>query len=344
VTTATLTSLLARNTLGLFGALVSSRLSILIFHRVHARPDPLFPHEPDAQRFEAIVRYVAATYRVMTLREAVAHLEQGALPPRSLVITFDDGYADNAEVALPILQRYGLQATFFVSTGFLDGGRMWNDSVIECIRACRHDEIDLGAFDLGRCSLATPAERSAVIDTLLPRIKYLTLSGREEAISGLLRLCKVTELPRDLMMRSNQVIEMHRAGMEIGAHTVNHPILTSITPPEAEFEIAEGRRHLESLIDVPIESFAYPNGKPNQDYDCSHVAMVRKLGFRGAVSTAPGVAQSGNDLYQLPRFSPWGRSMPVWGTRLVLNQFNSRFSIAVHQGAEEGLSDSRAIV
>lgn len=335
----TLTSFLARNALGLFGTLVSSRLSILIFHRVHARPDPLFPHEPDAQRFEAIVRYVSATYRVMTLREAIAHVERGVLPPRSLVITFDDGYADNAEVALPILQRYGLQATFFVSTGFLDGGRMWNDSVIECIRACRHDQIDLGLFDLGRRSLTTPVERSSAIDALLPRIKYRTLSGREEAISGLLRLCEVTELPRDLMMRSDQVIEMHQAGMEIGAHTVNHPILTSIKPPEAEFEITEGRRRLESLIDAPVESFAYPNGKPGQDYDHTHVAMVRTMGFRCAVSTSPGVSQSGDDRHQLPRFTPWGKSIAVWGGRLALNHLNRSFATSVADGVHE---ESRA--
>lgn len=326
---APLMSLLARNALGLFGTLVSSRLSILIFHRVHARPDPLFPYEPDAQRFDAIVRYVAATYRVMTLKEAVGHMEQGVLPPRSLVITFDDGYADNAEVALPILQRYGAPATFFVSTGFLDGGRMWNDSVIECIRACRHDQIDLGVFDLGRRSLTTPTERSQVIDALLPRIKYLTLSGREKAIARLLRLCDVAELPRNLMMHSEQVIAMHRAGMEIGAHTVNHPILTSITPSEAEFEIAEGRRRLESLIDAPVVSFAYPNGKPGQDYDHTHVAMVRDLGYRGSVSTSPGVAKVGDDMYQLPRFTPWGRSLSVWGFRLALNQRNRCFSRAV---------------
>ena len=321
-----LTSLVVRNALGLFGTLISSRLSILIFHRVHAQPDPLFPHEPDAQRFEAIVRYVASAYRVMTLREAVIHLEQGVLPPRSLVITFDDGYADNAEVALPILQRYGVKATFFVSTGFLDGGRMWNDSVIECIRACRYEQIDLGSFDLGRRSLANPIERGAVIDALLPRIKYLTLPGREESIAELLRLCDVAQLPVSLMMRSDQVIEIHRSGMEIGAHTVNHPILTSIAPSEARFEIAEGRRCLESLIEAPVESFAYPNGKPGQDYDHTHVAMVRHLGYRSSVSTSPGVAKVGDDLYQLPRFSPWGRSVAVWGARLALNQRNYRFS------------------
>lgn len=324
-----LTSLLMRKALGCFGTVVSSRLSILIYHRVHVTADPLFPFEPDARRFEALMRFVAATYRVMTLGEAVDHLANDTLPPRSLVITFDDGYADNAEVALPILERFGLRATFFVSSGFLDGGRMWNDSVIECLRASAKESIDLDAHGLGRLPLLTTADRRRCIDALLPRIKYLPLIERMNAVHDLQRWCGVSSLPDDLMMSSNLVRSMRRAGMEIGAHTVNHPILSSITATEAEREINDGRRKLESIIDASVNVFAYPNGKPGQDYDASHVEIVRKLGFRGAVSTAPGVGRAGDDLLQLPRFLPWGRSIPVWGGRLALNQTNVRFDVAV---------------
>ena len=329
---ADLAAFLARNLLGSFGTLVSSRLSILIFHRVHAQPDPLFPHEPDAAKFDAMMRYVSRTYRVLTLSDAIERLKRDSLPPRSLVITFDDGYADNAEVALPILQRYGLRATFFVATGFLDGGRMFNDSVIECLRATPHGRIDLDSFGLGQITLDSASARSAVIDLLLPRIKYLTLPEREEAIAGLQRACGVAALPTDLMMDSDQVRDLHCSGMEIGAHTVNHPILTSITSSETEREIGEGKRELESIINASVDVFAYPNGKPNQDYDHSHVAMAKNLGFIGAVSTAPGVGQAGDDIYQLPRFTPWGRSLPVWGVRLVLNQKNSRYLKATPGG------------
>ncbi len=322
-----LTSLLLRNGLGLFGAAISSRLSILIFHCVHAVPDPLFPFEPDARRFESLMRFVAATFRVMTLGEAIGHLERHALPPRSLVITFDDGYADNAEVALPILQRLGLRATFFVSTGFLDGGRMWNDSVIECLRSSSRETIDLEGYGLGQQSLRTIDDRRNCIDLLLPRIKYLPLQDRTEAVLDLQRLCGVRELPGDLMMSSDQVRWMHRAGMELGAHTVNHPILKSLSAAEAEREIREGRNTLESILDAPVDVFAYPNGKPGQDYDSSHVGMVKKLGFRAAVSTAPGVGRVGDDLFQLPRLSPWGRSTVVWGGRLALNQANRGFDV-----------------
>jgi peptidoglycan/xylan/chitin deacetylase (PgdA/CDA1 family) len=324
-----LAPLIARSGLGLLGALASPRLSILIFHRVHAHTDSIFPHEPDAARFERLMRFVGRCFRVMPLGEAVTCLAQGKLPARALVITFDDGYADNAEVALPILQRCGLTASFFVASGFLDGGLMWNDSVIECLRNCRHPEIDLAAFALGRCSLAGPAERRLVIDGLLPRIKYLSLADRQEAIATLQHLCGLTDLPTNLMMRSEQVREIHRAGMEIGAHTTRHPILTTLTTAEAEHEIDEGRQQLQSIIDAPVDVFAYPNGKPGRDYDHSHVSLVKNLGFRGAVSTAPGVARAGDDLFQLPRFTPWGNSLATWATRLVLNQRRTDFEISV---------------
>ena len=175
----------SRFAFGLAHGLDSPKLSILIFHRVHARADTLFPYEPDAINFERLMRFVAASFRVMSLAEAAAGLARGELPARALVVTFDDGYADNAEVALPILQRCGIVASFFVSTGFLDGGRMWNDSVIETVRACRHEQLDLDGFGLGLCPLAGPAARRNVIASLLAHIKYLSLNEREEAIARL---------------------------------------------------------------------------------------------------------------------------------------------------------------
>lgn len=313
---------------GVYGLVAGPRLSILIFHRVRARTDAIFPAEVDAAHFERLMRFVARSFNIMTLVDAACRLQRGELPPRALVVTFDDGYADNVDVALPILQRCGLVASFFVSTGFLDGGRMWNDSVIEIVRACPHATIDLEAFGLGVCALKGPADRRVAIEMVLSRIKYMTLSARDEAIAHLKRLSGVARLPVDLMMRSDQVRQLHRAGMEIGGHTVNHPILTTLTPAEVEHEIAAGRNRLQEIIDAPVDVFAYPNGKPVRDYDASHVELLRRLGFAAAVSTAPGVAQPGDDLYQLPRLAPWGQSLSIWATRMLAHQRNSSFAVA----------------
>lgn len=310
---------------GLIGRSSSPRLSILIFHRVHARKDSLFGEEWDAGRFDRLVRMVSRGFRPMTLGKAAGLLARGQLPPGALVVTFDDGYADNAEVALPILQRHGVPATFFVSTGFLDGGRMWNDSVIESIRACTLDALDLSELGLGRHPLSTPQQRRACIDAVLPKVKYLPLRERESVVQRLQQASGARRLPDDLMMRSDQVRALHRAGMEIGAHTVNHPVLTSLDVEDAEREIADGRKRLEEIVGAPVDVIAYPNGKPRRDYDERHVAMVRRLGFKAAVSTATGVARAGDDLFQLPRFTPWDRSMLAWSARLMLNQRATAF-------------------
>ena len=99
------------------------RLSILIFHRVLPRPDALQPDEPTPEQFRWQVRTLAASFRVLPLGEAVTRLRAGTLPPRSAAITFDDGYADNAELALPVLRDEGLTATFFVASGYIDKAR-----------------------------------------------------------------------------------------------------------------------------------------------------------------------------------------------------------------------------
>jgi len=300
------------------------RLSILIFHRVLAQPDALFPDEIDATRFAILVRTVQRNWRVLPLGAAAALLQQNRLPPRALAITFDDGYADNAEIALPILQRAGLPATFFVATGFLDGGRMFNDTVIECLRATSLERVDLGDFGLGVRVLGSAAARRAVIEELLPRVKYLGLAEREPFLERLLRQCGQPKLPHDLMMRSEQVVQLHRAGMAIGAHTVRHPILRLLPDDEARAEIARGRTTLEDLIGARVELFAYPNGRPGEDYDARHVEMVRGLEFRAAVSTSPGSAVAGADPYQLPRFTPWDRDPVRWAARLAHHRVRRR--------------------
>ena len=269
-----LTATLAKAALCTLGVVTPRRLSILIFHRVHLRPDSMFPHEPNARSFDQRMRFVARSFNVLTLGQAVSHLAADTLPSRALVITFDDGYADNAEVALPILRRHGLSATFFVASGFLDGGRMWNDSLIECLRTTTKSTLDLEAFGLGRLPLTEASDRRAAIEQLLPRIKYLQLAQREEAIARLQAITEVSHLPADLMMRADQVRELHLAGMEIGAHTVRHPILASLTPGESEIEIGESKRSLEAMLDAPVEVFAYPNGKPGRDYTAQYARLI----------------------------------------------------------------------
>ncbi len=299
--------------------LAGPRLSILIFHRVLPKPDPLFPNEPDAQRFERLMALVARSFDVLPLDQAVQQLAQGQLPPRALAITFDDGYADNHDVALPILQRFGLPATVYVSTGFLDGGRMWNDSVIECLRHTQREQLDLAAWGLSTLPCVTATQRRAAIDALLPIIKYKAPPEREVDIQRLHALCGAPELSNRLMMQSDDVRALHRAGLGIGAHTVHHPILCSLPDDQAEQEIKQSRDRLQDIVQSPVTQFAYPNGKHGRDYDDRHAAMCRKLGFAAAVATTQGVSRTGDDLFHLRRFTPWQAEDLRWSTALVMH-------------------------
>ena len=299
-----------------------SRLSILIYHRVLPEPDPLFPEEGDAEGFDRQMGQLAGCFKIISLVDAVQGLRKGKLPPRAACITFDDGYADNAEVALPILQRHGLSATFFVATGFLDGGRMWNDTVIELIRRAPGDLLDLSRMGLGQFEIGTIPQRRQAISNVIGELKYLPLESRQSRVEAMSAI--IPAIPSsNLMMTSDQIRMLHNAGMEIGGHTANHPILASMENNAARAEIADGREMLESIIHAPVRFFAYPNGKPGRDYLSDHVKMVKDLGFDAAVSTAHGAAVAGTDLYQLPRFTPWDRGQVRFTLRMAQNMLKT---------------------
>ena len=295
-----------------------ARLSILIYHRALAAPDPILHDEIDAVTFERHMAMLAAEFNVLPLGEACVRLARGALPARAACITFDDGYADNEHTALPILKRLGLPATFFVSTGYSNGGFMFNDGVIEVVRYAPAGTYDLSSLGLGSHSLGDSTSRRAAIDALIGQLKYRPVRERSMLVEQLATAMR-SALPKDLMMRSAQIKRLCDEGMEIGAHTVNHPILAVLSEREARAEIVDGKRRLEEITGAPVTLFAYPNGKPGRDYGPREVELVREAGFTAAVSTLGGVAKHGSDPFQLPRFSPWDRSPRRLGVRLLLS-------------------------
>lgn len=298
-----------------------ARLSTLIFHRVVAQPDPLFPDEMHAERFDELCRWAKRWFCVLPVQEAVQRLQQGSLPARAMAITFDDGYADNHDVALPILQRHGLSATFFVATGFLNGGRMWNDTLVESVRRTTLNTLDLddaGIPGITQLATATLAQRRAAIGQLIKQCRYLPPGERERAVQAVAKAA-ACKLPGNLMMSDAQVQTLHKSGMGIGGHTVNHPILARTAPEQARLEIAEGRDRLQQLLQQRVSLFAYPNGRPDEDYRAEHVRIVQELGFDAALTTAWGAADAASDCFQLPRFTPWDPSRWRFGLRMLRN-------------------------
>ncbi len=292
------------------------RLSVLIFHRVAAEPDTIFPDEMHARRFDEVCGWLKSWFNVLPLDAAAPHLKAGTLPARAACITFDDGYADNHDVALPILQRHGLPATFFIATGFLDGGRMWNDTVIESVRLTRYTTLDLG--ELGCFAVGTPAEKATAIGAIIGKIKYLPVAERLAAAQGIANAAQVSP-PNNLMMTSAQVKAMRQAGMQIGAHTVSHPILARLSDAQARAEIKASKDFLEHLLGERVGLFAYPNGKPGEDYVPASVDVVRSLGFDAAVSTQWGASRTGDDPFQIKRFTPWDKTRLRFGARMLAN-------------------------
>lgn len=284
------------------------RLSILIYHRVLPEADPICPGEPSVAGFDAQMRRVRAVFNVLPLPEAVRRLKAGTLPPRAACITFDDGYADNYTLALPILQRHGLHATFFIATAYLDGGRMFNDTVIEAIRRSRHPRLDLHDMGLGAHDIATPQGKAEAIGRILPKVKYLPWEERDAAVANLSERATGEALPDDLMMTTAQLQALHAAGMEIGGHTHRHPILAKLGRDAALDEIAAGKARLEAALGSAVRVFAYPNGKPGVDYLAEQADLPRELGLEAAMSTQWGAAHRHSDLFQLPRFTPWARN------------------------------------
>jgi peptidoglycan/xylan/chitin deacetylase (PgdA/CDA1 family) len=301
------------------GGLRQHVLTILIFHRVLSSPDPLRPGDPDTRRFKRMMDFMARNFEPLSLQTAAELILRGKLPKRACCITFDDGYADNLTNALPILEQFNLPATVFVATGYLNGGRMFNDYVIDAIANSNEKSLNLQSIELGVLALGTLELRQQAIASILDTIKFLPPTIRDERVRAIVKASKCGDLSNDIMLTSDQLCELSKRGVEIGGHTVAHTILTTLEDDRALDEMIVGRRQLESIIGRSVTSFAYPNGKPGRDYAEHHVEMVRRAGFERAVSTSSGVATHQSDIFQLPRFTPWGSNEIHWSLRMIQN-------------------------
>src|SRR5690606_28604223 len=245
-----------------------SRLSAFYFHRTLERPDPLLPGEPDARMFDSILQWIGSQFRVLDPLEACERLYDGSLPSRAAIISFDDGYRDNYTVALPLLLRRRMPAVFFVATGFLGDGAMFNDRVIEAVRRCPDSSLRApaaGGDGEAVYPIGSDAERRTAIHRILAAIKHLHPEEREERVRRLEREAGV--VPRsDLMMDASQVAALHHAGMHVGGHTRSHPILRALPDAQAEAEIRGGADDLAAIVGQRPALFAYPNGRHGKDF------------------------------------------------------------------------------
>ncbi len=292
------------------------RLVILHYHRVPEVPDPMNPDLLEKPAFAVHMQALADVFNVVSLSEGLEQLREGTLPPRAVAITFDDGYADNYQVALPVLQQFRLPASFFVAAGFLDGGCMFNDLVVEACRVAPRGAWHTQVGILGTVQVAEGPERVRLASQLIGHLKYLAADERLVAARNLLRSAGAAP-PDHIMMTSDELRALQRAGMEIGGHTLSHPILARLADAEAEHEIRAGKVALESLLGAPVAHFAYPNGKPGTDYLPRDVALAQAAGFSAALTTVWAGARRTGDHFQIPRVGSWDRSRERFCARLL---------------------------
>ena len=315
--------------LWLLDRLTPRGIRILAYHRVEPQrlDDGMTVSRPV---FEAQLRHLKQRYRVIPLDDVATLLTGECLPARGLVvITCDDGYRDNYEVAWPLLKRYGLPATIFLTVGGVDRSLpLWTETLREAVWRSPEELVNLHGAGLGTWPLRVEADRLACFRGLSSRLKTLPEPARQRSFATALQSLGWSDGPANghqPMLTWDMVREMRQSGVSVGAHTLSHPILARLSDDEARHEIVESKHRIEEELGEPIRHFAYPNGAA-ADWNPRTRDMVRAAGLDTAVTTIPGSNRRGRDRYALRRIevndagctNPFGRFSPaLFEARLV---------------------------
>lgn len=272
-----------------------NRLTVLAYHRIDAYRAPGFDTfvsnvSATPAGFAAQIDYLCQRFNVVSNAQVVAWLkDEQPLPPFPALITFDDGYTDNFRYALPVLQTRQLPAIIFLASDYIGRRRpFYWDLVAYCFFHTSRDHADLPL--VGPRNWRDAASRDAVMKSWLTSLKTLPDSEKQSIVERLPQILDVV-VPDDafagLCMNWEQVRTMVAAGVEMGAHTQRHPILTRVSPERARAEVAGSKAHIEAETGQPVTAFAYPNGLP-PDFSPALQAMVSEVGLSVAYTLETG--------------------------------------------------------
>lgn len=274
------------------------RLFVLEYHDVTAGRES--EGTVSATRFAAHLEALQRHYHLVTLADGARRLAAGDGPGEDLaVVTFDDGYAGNYEAAWPVLRAASCPATIFVTTAFLDGEELWVDFARRALAAARRERPDLPAETSELLRHVLRDWPPASVDPLVRRLKYSPPERRERVLAEL-RGMRLQLDPPARPMTWDQVRELQSGGVEIGGHTVSHPILSTLDPAAQAAEILGSRERIAEATGVEPATFAYPNGSA-RDFDEHSVAILKRAGFLAACTTRRGSNRPGHDLLRLRR-------------------------------------------
>ncbi len=301
---------------------------ILLYHRIaEVAVDP-FNLCVTPQHFAEHLAVLQERFSPTSLQQVARTLVLGKHPDRAVAVTFDDGYADNLWNAKPLLEHVAVPATVFVTTGHAAQQReFWWDSLDRLLLypgtlpSCLDLLVDGKAhhWELGEATKYTDAEferdrrwtwyvqeqadpgpRQRLFRALYQLLRPLTLDQRHALCNELVTWAGVTVQGR-ASTRSLTAVEIGEIGsgslIEVGAHTVNHPLLTSLSTESQWHEIRQSKLELEAWTGRPVRSFAYPHG----NFDPQTLDLVRRAGFAYACSTAETRVWRHADPFQLPR-------------------------------------------
>ena len=303
-----------------------SQFSILCYHRIGRGGVPVFSGLP-AYLFEAQIRYLRKHYRIVSLSKMLCEMVERRPVPPSVVITFDDGYADLYTEAFPILRRYEVPATIFLTVGAIETGQVaWYDRVFVAFQVTSAREFVFPLQPSTRFPLGTPQERLRAAVAFISLVRTLPTSQQRTFCAD---LDSTVSLPSaalaNRMLTWDQVRDMHANGVSFGAHTMTHPVVSCLDDAELPFELGESKRLLEQNLQSSAPDFAFPFGK-SDECGPSAVVCLKQLGYRSAATTVEGLNDPGTDPFALRRTSLCEqRSLPMFAM-LLARLFLSRDS------------------
>lgn len=307
--------------------------AILLYHRIAADGHDPFGLCVSPAHFAAQLDLLAADYQPVRLEELVARVRAGEATRREVAITFDDGYRDNLEVALPMLQRRGIPATFFIASGHVASGRaFWWDRLesawlrnrrlrprIVVPMGERTEVLDSeGDWDGASSVPGGMTPRQHAFHRLHEGLIALPARARDAALAALVDASPegggAAPSPRAMTANEVQAIAADPR-MEIGAHSVNHPMLTTLGVEERRAEIRQSLADLEAMVGRPIRAFAYPYGY----FDEATVAEARRQGVEYACTCVPRRVRRTDDPLRLPRIEARNCGAEEFGRALALS-------------------------
>ncbi|GKY88149.1 polysaccharide deacetylase family protein [Sinisalibacter aestuarii] len=283
-------------------------LDILCYHAVSpgARPLNDYCFMP-VETFRAHMRWLRGSrFDVLPLKEAAAALAEGRLKRRTVAITFDDGFRNNATVALPVLEEFGLPATIFLSTGFIGTQKTtWAARVTRALIDTQAQALDYGGKRLPLTDFDARAAANREVQRMIKAIAPANPQAEVAAIETQLGVPVDPDLADDAdfaMMSAAEVARVQAGGLvDFGGHSVSHPILSALDDAALADEVTGSVKAVAALTQSPCETFAYPNGQP-ADFDDRALELLRKAGVTVAATTTQLVNKRGADPLRLNRW------------------------------------------